>query len=148
MPEREQKVKGGNNMDGEEKVKPEEKWDEGRELELNRLIGILDNIVEKKYGIGIKDSLHRIDKMNSELGQVIETVGSIEENMVTKKLFEAEIRNLVTKTESVDKRVDDWRDSTKMYFTVLGGVTAIVGVIAPIIISLIIVWLTGGSANS
>lgn len=127
-------------MGGEEKMKPEDEWDDKRERELNRLIGILDNIVEKKYGIGIKDSLYRIDKMNSELGQVIETVDSIEENMVTKELFEAEIRNLVTKTESVDKRVDDWRDSTKIYFTVLGGVTAIVGVIAPIII----VWLTGG----
>ncbi len=120
-------------------MKPEE-WDEKRELELNKLISIVDNIIEKKYGIGIEASLRRIDKMNSELGQVIKTVGSIEEKMVTKELFEAKISNLVTKTESVDKRVDDWRDSTKTYFTVLAAVTAIVGVIAPIII----VWLTGG----
>lgn len=93
--------------------------------------------MEQKYGGISEDILKRLDTINHELGQVVGTVKIIEENMVTREVFGLEMRNLTTKTGALDKRIDDWRDSTKTYFTVLGAVIAVVGIIVPIVIVLL-----------
>lgn len=93
--------------------------------------------LERKYEVTKEDIIERLDTLNHELSQVIDTVKLVEEKMLTKEVFGLEMRNLATKTDAVDKRIDDWRDSTKTYFTVLGVIIAIVGIVAPIVIVLL-----------
>lgn len=95
--------------------------------------------MEHKYGGMSEDVLEKLDAINHELGQVI---GS----MVTKEVFVLEMRNLTTKTDALDKRIDDLKealdkrigdlkDFMKTYITVLGIVIALVGIIVPIVIA-------------
>lgn len=47
-----------------------------REKEIGKLLTEIDSLAEKRYGLGVKDALNRIETINQELGTVKETVQS------------------------------------------------------------------------
>ena len=86
----------------------------------------------------------RINRLEKDIGIILERVKNIAErvnyihdHMVTKELFEARMETLAARVEGVDRRIDDWRDSTKLYFTILSIIVAIVGIVVPILLKLL-----------
>ena len=94
--------------------------------EKEELKKIFDSIL-REYGIDVKDVTNRFNEINALIHEIRQT-------MVTKESFSLEMKTLTTRIEAVDKRVDDWRDSTKTYFTVLGIIVAVAGILVPIFI--------------
>lgn len=87
----------------------------------------------------------RINRLEKDIGIILERVKNIAErvnyirgHMVTKELFEARIETLATRVEGVDRRIDDWRNATKLYFTILSIIVAIVGIAVPILLKLLL----------
>ncbi|KPV65358.1 MAG: hypothetical protein AOA65_0220 [Candidatus Bathyarchaeota archaeon BA1] len=93
---------------------------------------------EEKKAADIVDLLSQILKLlldhDERIKYINDQVTKINNNMVTKEVFTSEMKLLTTKVEAVDRRVDDWRDSTKTYFTVLGIIVAIAGILVPVLI--------------
>ena len=89
---------------------------------------------EKKLRELLEQILKLLLEHDERIKYINDQVTKISNNMVTKELFTSEVKLLTTKVEAVDKRVDDWRDSTKTYFTVLGIIVAIAGILVPILI--------------
>lgn len=48
--------------------------------------------LENKYGVTTEDIMKRLEDLNHKLDQVIDTVGTIEEKMVTKEALRLEIK--------------------------------------------------------
>jgi hypothetical protein len=90
----------------------------------------IEPIVKEVYGVSISDIIKRIEYLN-------DTVTQIRDQMVTKEIFNLEIKNLSTKIEGTDKRIDDWKEANKMYFKVLSILVSIAGVVIPIVVTVL-----------
>ena len=90
----------------------------------------IEPIVKEVYGVGISDIIKRIEYLN-------DTVTQIRDQMVTREIFNLEIKNLSAKIEGTDKRIDDWKEANKMHFKVLGTLVSIAGIVIPIVVTIL-----------
>jgi len=74
-----------------------------------------------------------LEELKKRFNAINHQITEIHQTMATKEALDLSVRNIMTRLDAIDKRIDDWRDATKTYFVVLGIIIAAV----PILVSVV-----------